>query len=342
MIKHRILQQSHIKNVVNKYLPSAHIQRYIATTAIPIRHGQSNKYNIGQCKQIQIKCISEVGWFNNDTLLSDINESGGMGTSQWDIKWDSDNSAGSCSLVEITHLDPTQPIRRFLLDTGWNDEYMDQCFKREGIDVMLQNDEIDFVFISHEHMDHLWGVQTVLKYNPFIQILLPNTFRKDTMHFLRVTHHGPQVLLNPDELYSLYPGCAAKVFDIETVLDIRGEASLYFDVADKGLVCVTGCCHQGVEALASYASQNIERGSNMYGVYGGLHINPFGDTLSESQIETINRMNQFDFKKIACNHCTGVAAVQKMMDLGYPIVRGAAKYGSKSDLYVGNGDQVQF
>jgi 7,8-dihydropterin-6-yl-methyl-4-(beta-D-ribofuranosyl)aminobenzene 5'-phosphate synthase len=45
---------------------------------------------------------------------------------------------------------------------------------------------------------------------------------------------------------------------------------------------------------------------------------------------------------IACNHCTGEVAVKKMIALGYPVVRGKARYGSKSDLYVGNGDEVFF
>ena len=48
------------------------------------------------------------------------------------------------------------------------------------------------------------------------------------------------------------------------------------------------------------------------------------------------------FQKIACNHCTGLAAVQKMIQLGYPVVRGTGHLGSKSDLYVGNGDEVIF
>ena len=56
----------------------------------------------------------------------------------------------------------------------------------------------------------------------------------------------------------------------------------------------------------------------------------------------VKGMAKYDFKKIACNHCTGEVAVQKMIDLGYPVVRGTARNGSKSDLYVGNGDEVVF
>ena len=53
-------------------------------------------------------------------------------------------------------------------------------------------------------------------------------------------------------------------------------------------------------------------------------------------------MGKYNFKKVACNHCTGAAAVQKMIELGYPVVRGTKRFGTKSDLYVGNGDVVEF
>ena len=80
---------------------------------------------------------------------------------------------------------------------------------------------------------------------------------------------------------------------------------------------------------------------NMYGVYGGLHIAPFGP-LKEDQEQIVKGMAKYNFKKIACNHCTGLPAVQKMIELGYPVAGGTAKFGSKSKLYVGNSDEVSF
>ncbi len=79
----------------------------------------------------------------------------------------------------------------------------------------------------------------------------------------------------------------------------------------------------------------------MYGVYGGLHIAPFGP-LKPPQEAVVKGMGKYDFKKVAANHCTGLPAVQKMIELGYPVVRGTGRFGSKSDLFVGNGDEVFF
>lgn len=79
----------------------------------------------------------------------------------------------------------------------------------------------------------------------------------------------------------------------------------------------------------------------MYGLYGGLHIAPFGPINPEREF-IIKEMGKYNFKKIACNHCTGLVAVKRMIELGYPIVKGTARYGSRSELFVGNGDSVEF
>ena len=124
----------------------------------------SGKYDIGQCKSVKVKCVSEVGWLDTKKLGGQMKAAGGPKTSQWTIPWDPENAAGSCSLIDMETLDGRH--HKFLLDTGWNNEYMDECFKREGIDNMLSSGEIEFLFISHEHLDHLWGLETVLKPNP--------------------------------------------------------------------------------------------------------------------------------------------------------------------------------
>lgn len=44
---------------------------------------------------------------------------------------------------------------------------------------------------------------------------------------------------------------------------------------------------------------------------------------------------------MACNHCTGRTAVEKMLALGLPVVRGTARHGSQTNLFVGNGDVLE-
>ena len=83
-----------------------------------------------------------------------------------------------------------------------------------------------------------------------------------------------------------------------------------------------------------------KRRSYVWG-YGGLHIAPFGP-LKPAQEAVVKGMGKYNFKKVAANHCTGIPAVKKMIELGYPVVKGTGRFGSKSDLVVGNGDEVFF
>jgi 7,8-dihydropterin-6-yl-methyl-4-(beta-D-ribofuranosyl)aminobenzene 5'-phosphate synthase len=126
--------------------------------------GTNGKIDIGQCKSVRVKCVSEVGWYDDKKIVRDMKQAGGFHTDQWIIPWDSENAAGACSLVDMEAIDGTR--HRFLLDCGWDNQYMDACFKREGIDWMLKNGEIEFLMISHEHLDHYWGAGNRFKIQP--------------------------------------------------------------------------------------------------------------------------------------------------------------------------------
>jgi len=96
--------------------------------------------NFGECKSVKIKAISELGWWDNKTLIGDIMHHGGLHKSQWEIPWTPKNAAGSCSLIEVTALDGKK--LRILIDTGWNLEWMRKRFKEEGIDKMLKTKKL--------------------------------------------------------------------------------------------------------------------------------------------------------------------------------------------------------
>ena len=313
-----------------------------------------DKNSLGVCHSVTITCISELGWHDTDRMLADIQGSGGPDASQWDKPWQADNAAGSAALVEVELLDGSR--HKFLLDCGWNEAYMQRRFEETGVDDMLARGEIEFLFLSHEHLDHLWGLQVVLRHRPDLPLRVPPNLTEQALAFIRgerpastrtdstplIRHTGPLLVTPPDRPTVLYPGCVAVGYvAVPPLLGIRGEQSLYFRVRDQGTVCATGCCHQTVTALADYALTHIASESTLYGLYGGLHIAPFGPTLSPEQARMIADMGRFGFRKIAANHCTGVPAIERMIDLGYPVVRGSGQ-GSSNPLMLGNGDSVVF
>jgi 7,8-dihydropterin-6-yl-methyl-4-(beta-D-ribofuranosyl)aminobenzene 5'-phosphate synthase len=130
-------------------------------------------------------------------------------------------------------------------------------------------------------------------------------------------------------------------FEIPIILRIRGEQSLYFDVQDVDLVFFTRCCHQDIVTFADYAPRNLNGQGKIHGLYGGLHIAPFGK-LGYQKSGWIEKMGSYAFKRIAANRCASLPAGQKLIELDYPMVRGTDPKGSQGSLYIGNGDSVVF
>jgi len=228
--------------------------------------------------------------------------------------------------------------------------------------------------LSHFHLDHYWGIESTLKHKPDITLYAPKTHYPEDMQLLKGAHltaknkegkdvhickndhphTGKLVLTNPDGdtgdgIYRLMPGVATRMFDVPILLRVRGENVLYFNVKDKGIVTVTGCCHPGVLSLFSYARKNF-KGYKPYGCYGGLHITLF-ETWDPKFDDIIKGVKAFKIKKLGCNHCTGWIWAEKAAAAGVPVVKGTNKYktykkqssvATASNAFLTNGDSVVF
>jgi len=308
------------------------------------------RIDFGACRSLKVTCVSEVGWADSGEILEDIDSGGGALTSQWRIPWREANARGSCNLLEIEGLDGAR--RRLLIDAGWSRAYKRVRFAATGDAPLIAGGEVEALFLTHEHMDHLFGVQAVLELKPDITIYIPSTFHVEADRFLRgeafpeahadnlVGARGEILRLEPGGVHVLAPGVAAVGFDLPIILGVA-EQSLYVNVEREGLVAVTGCGHHTLEHIVEFARERLARGDNLYGLYGGLHMAPFG-ALAPDQADRVRKMSGYGFRRIGCNHCTGLSAVELMVELGLPVVRGTGRDGSKSDLYVGNGDTVSF
>ncbi len=296
--------------------------------------------SFGELKRVKVRCLSETGWWSTPHLIRDIKAAGGVKVSQYKVNWTEKNEGAYCALIEAEELDGK--MHRFLLDTGWNLAYTDWVFQREGVDEMLKRGEIEFLYISHEHIDHFWGLPVTCKYRPDIKLIIPGTFYPEGYEVIEKSGHKGQVVeLAPGKIHKLFPGCASVTFDIPILLRIRGEQVLFFNVKDKGLVIVTGCCHPMIHKIIGFADNHLRPAQGYFGLYGGLHIalmekwNPRFDKM-------IDAIARSEFEKIGSNHCTGVIAVRKMIERHLAVYKGSGSYGSKSDLYIGNGDEIEF
>jgi 7,8-dihydropterin-6-yl-methyl-4-(beta-D-ribofuranosyl)aminobenzene 5'-phosphate synthase len=343
-----------------------------AAGTIPRMAEARKKLDFGEVKSVKVDVLTETSWFDNDNLKQHIVDYGGAMTNQYDIPWDWDNSGGYAALLTVTTLEGKE--RKFLLDSGWNNEWMDYIWEMNNIPAMLKSGEIEFMVLSHWHLDHYWGIESTLKHKPDITMYAPKTYYPEDMKLLKGghltakdkegkevhickndhPHTGNLVLTSPDGdkgdgIYRLMPGVATRMFDVPILLRVRGENVLYFNVKDKGIVTVTGCCHPGILSLFSYARKNF-KGYKPYGCYGGLHITLF-ETWDPKFDDIIKGVKAFKIQKLACNHCTGWIWAEKAAAAGVPVVKGTDKYktykrqstvATASNAFLTNGDTIVF
>ena len=130
-----------------------------------------SKLDIGTVKSLKIDVLTETGWFDNARFKQNMADYGGAAQTQYRVAWDPENAGGYAALLTLTSLDGDE--RKILLDTGWNNDWMDYVFARHQVDRMLERSEIDFMVLSHWHLDHFWGIESALKHNPAAQNVRP-------------------------------------------------------------------------------------------------------------------------------------------------------------------------
>jgi 7,8-dihydropterin-6-yl-methyl-4-(beta-D-ribofuranosyl)aminobenzene 5'-phosphate synthase len=305
----------------------------------------SRRITIGALERVRILCVSEVGWLDNATLLADIAAAGGMDTSQYRLPWPplgelhADNAAGVSALIEARAADGA--VHRVLFDAGWNPAWMERRFAEEGVDRLLASGAVDCLVISHEHFDHFWGIGAALGHCPSLTVYVPAGFHPEGLKLIaRLGHTGALVTVPPQQPLVLFPGCVVVQFPVQTVLQARGENVLYLEIRGKGLAMVTGCGHGGVLTLLDYARRTFAGGERLHALYGGLHIAPF-EGWSPDKDALIEALAAYNIQHIGCNHCTGAVAVDKMLAAGLPVLPGSARNGSRTDLFLGNGDVLE-
>jgi 7,8-dihydropterin-6-yl-methyl-4-(beta-D-ribofuranosyl)aminobenzene 5'-phosphate synthase len=127
--------------------------------------------------------------------------------------------------------------QRILFDTGDDGHKLIHNFEKANIDPK----SVSKVVLSHNHWDHVDGLEGFRKFNSEAEVVRPNTFSE------------------PTEISSgIYSTGALGVFPKEQSLVVKNK---------KGNIVITGCAHPGLENILQTA-----RGlGQIYGVLGGFH-----------------------------------------------------------------------
>ena len=221
-----------------------------------------------------------------------------------------------------------------LFDTGYSDVFLTNAAKM-GKDLS----HLDYLVLSHSHLDHTWGLDPFIKYCTELQIerrpYSPPTVVAHPQAFVsasaeefkefgslisraKLTKHFPlRMSAEPLELSPrmTFLGEVPRLNDFEGALTFgRKEGA---DVDDhviedsalvyrtsKGLVIITGCSHSGICNIIEYA-MNVCNDRRVIDIIGGFHL----QQPSRRQLEgTISYLKDLQPSAVHACHCTDLAS----------------------------------
>jgi 7,8-dihydropterin-6-yl-methyl-4-(beta-D-ribofuranosyl)aminobenzene 5'-phosphate synthase len=216
--------------------------------------------------------------------------------------------------------------KRILFDTGNDPEVFAHNVEAAAVDLS----RLDFVVVSHRHLDHTAGLTHLLSVNATVKIYAPREvfgvfgselpsgfYRKqdylpeemryyggrpaDTLEFGTAWPGGRFVMV--DSTLEVAPGVhlISLVSDAVGTKELR-ELSLALETPE-GLVVVAGCSHPGIERIVE-AATGIDPRVHM--VFGGFHLPAATDDVIAHIATALH--DTYEVERVAPGHCTGEPA----------------------------------
>jgi 7,8-dihydropterin-6-yl-methyl-4-(beta-D-ribofuranosyl)aminobenzene 5'-phosphate synthase len=185
------------------------------------------------------------------------------------IDWDASRSdlqreAGVSYLVKTDH-------NAILFDVGFNGVRTDPSPLQQNMRVLgVRLEDIDTVVISHNHLDHVGGLQWSRQGTFAIGNGQPNLSGKQV--FTPVPMHYPGISTITSTAPTAIGEGVATTGTIPRELFVLGrvdEQALAVNVEGKGIVLIVGCGHQTIQKLLERTKQAF--GLPLYGLIGGMH-----------------------------------------------------------------------
>lgn len=185
------------------------------------------------------------------------------------------------------------PEYKLLFDTGSNGVVLLQNMRELNIDVK----EIEYIFISHSHWDHIGGLDSILALNPNVTLFLPTSLSKHLLHDLKLL--AKEVILCTKKPKELLPN----LYTTGLLGKEMPEQSLIIDAQRSTLI--TGCGHFGIENITEVATQVISK--KIDSVIGGFHLLRSDDAKIEN---SISKLKNLGVTTVLPTHCSGDRAIE--------------------------------
>lgn len=157
--------------------------------------------------------------------------------------------------------------------------------------------DIEILFLSHLHGDHVGGLGSVLGKNSNILVYLPQSFPAELKDNAGKSSRG---VISVDKPIEICKG----VWTTGEMGSGVIEQSMVIE-SSEGLTIITGCAHPGIVDIVRFAKEYFKK--DIHVVLGGFHLL----TLNDGQIqEVISQLKQLGVKKVGPSHCTGTKAME--------------------------------
>lgn len=199
-----------------------------------------------------------------------------------------------------------------LVDTGYNPENLDPSPIEQNMAALgVTLDDIDTIFITHHHPDHTGGITWWQQGTFSLGTTQVDLTGKQLLTPIALTYPGatPEAAGAPRVLA---PGIVAlgaipfvDIFPLSLVRPQMIEQVLAVNVADVGVILISGCGHPGLERMVETAEQVV--GQPVAGIVGGLH---YGEGLTPAVEAGITLLEEHDMALVALSpHDTGPAGL---------------------------------
>ncbi len=186
---------------------------------------------------------------------------------------------------------------KLLFDTGSNGRVLLENMKNLRVSVK----DIEYLFISHSHWDHIGGIDSVLELNKNITMFVPNSLSKHFIKDLKSLTKKLEVIDTSKEITN-------SLYTTGVLGSKMPEQSLIID--DEYPKLITGCGHYGIENIVKKAKNVINKDIKI--VIGGFHL----FSKSEDELKNIAfKLRNLGVEKVLPTHCTGEKAFRVFQDI---------------------------
>ncbi|MCK5686958.1 MBL fold metallo-hydrolase [bacterium] len=246
---------------------------------------------------------------------------------------------GLSLLIKVTIGDETHSI---VLDTGYSNIAVPHNLEYLGLTI----EDVEAIVLSHGHMDHVGALKEILGLagartnlimhpdvflsrslqTPFDQLISFPAFpsREDLKAW------GADIVENREPLLVCkrsilitgeverttsfekgMPGTLIRQNDKLMPDKFKDDQALVINLANKGLVVISGCAHSGIINSVSYACKLTGK-KKICAVIGGFHLS--GLAMEPSIQPTIQEMKKMSPQMISPMHCTGFKAISSFSE----------------------------